>query len=121
MSETDAADERDATAIDDGDDPVTDRDAAADLPAFLTEEHAGSWSANLERDRYADDRETLVDHALRAVARTDPAHHVNLVTHPEHGDPEPYLGDRLREEFPEATAAVVDQCGCGGYVYRVAP
>jgi putative CGCGG family rSAM target protein len=103
---------------------VTDTQATAtddDLPAFLTEEHAGSWSANLELDRYADDRESLVEHALLAVERTDPAHHVNLVTHPEHGDPEPYLGDRLRERFPEASAEVVDQCGCGGYVYRVEP
>ncbi|MFC5135976.1 MULTISPECIES: CGCGG family rSAM-modified RiPP protein [Haloferacaceae] len=90
-----------------------------DLPEFLEEEHSGSWSANLELDRYADDRELLVEHALLALERTSPDHHVNLVTHPEHGTPEPYLADPIRERFPEATATVVDQCGCGGYVYRV--
>lgn len=57
-----------------------------DLPAFLEGDHSGSWSANLERDRYADDRELVFEHALLAVERTEPGHHVNLVTHPEDGN-----------------------------------
>ncbi len=91
------------------------------LPPFLTADHEGSWSANLESDRYAGDRALLVEHALLAVERTDPDVHVNLVTHAEHGDPRAYLAKPLRERFPGADADLVDQCGCGGYVYRVSP
>lgn len=90
-----------------------------DEPAFLTTDHAASWSANLEHERYADDRELLVEHALRAIDVTDPAYHVNLVTHPDHGTPEEYLEPAIEDRYPEATAEVVDQCGCGGFVYRV--
>jgi putative CGCGG family rSAM target protein len=89
------------------------------LPSFLDEDHDASWSANLEQERYADDRETLIEHALAAVDRTDNDHHVNLVTHPNHGTPEEYLEAPIRDHYPDAEASVVDQCGCGGYVYRV--
>ncbi|WP_418280258.1 CGCGG family rSAM-modified RiPP protein [Halorubrum sp. DTA98] len=92
---------------------------AGERPAFLDAEHAGSWSANLELDQYADDRERLVDHALVAVDRTAAGHHVNLVTHPNHGNPEEYLRKPIRDSHSEATTELVDQCGCGGYVYRV--
>ncbi|RAW47120.1 CGCGG family rSAM-modified RiPP protein [Halorubrum sp. 48-1-W] len=118
-TDTDATDTA-TTDTDATDTATTDTDATDDdLPAFREGDHSGSWSANLELDRYADDRELVVEHALLAVERTEPGHHVNLVTHPEHGSPEPYLEDTLHERFPEATATVVDQCGCGGYVYRV--
>lgn len=89
------------------------------LPAFLDEDHNGSWSANLEQERYAEDRETLIEHALAAVNRTDADYHVNLVTHPNHGTPDEYLEAPIRDRYPDAEASVVDQCGCGGYVYRV--
>jgi len=56
-------------------------------PSFLDEEHDASWSANLEQERYADDRETLIEHALAAINRTEPDYHVNLVTHLNHGTP----------------------------------
>lgn len=90
-----------------------------DLPEFLRTDHPGSWSANLEDERYADDRALLVEHALVALERTTSGHHVNLVTHPEHGRPDEYLAEAIAELAPEADAEVVDQCGCGGYVYRV--
>lgn len=92
---------------------------ADELPTFLESDHSGSWSADLEAERYAADRELLVEHALLAVDRTASGYHVNLVTHPDHGDPEAYLRERIHDRYPTATAEVVDQCGCGGYVYRV--
>jgi len=94
---------------------------AGDRPDFLTEDHPASWSANLEAERYADDRETLVEHALAAIEKTADDAHVNLVTHAAHGDPDEYLREPIAERFPEASAELVDQCGCGGYVYRVWP
>ncbi|WP_323676002.1 CGCGG family rSAM-modified RiPP protein [Halorubellus sp. PRR65] len=95
------------TATDDVD-PVTD--------TF----HDGSWSANLERDQYADDRELLVEHALDAVERTASGVHVNLVTHGTHGHPETYLYPVLDEELGEEFSyEYVERCGCGGHVSRV--
>ena len=100
-----------------------ERTAAAEsddsLPSFLTEGHDASWSANLEEERYAADRETLIEHALAAVDRTGADYHVNLVTHPNHGTPDEYLEAPIRDRYPGAETSVVDQCGCGGYVYRV--
>lgn len=106
------------------DDASTDVDDDADeadegLPAFLEDDHDASWSANLERERYAADRETLIDHALAAIDRTAADYHVNLVTHPDHGNPAEYLEGPIRDRYPDAETTVVDQCGCGGYVYRV--
>jgi len=89
------------------------------LPSFLNQDHDASWSANLERERYADDRETLIKHALIAIDQTDADYHVNLVTHPNHGTPDEYLEASIRDQYPDAETSVVDQCGCGGYVYRV--
>jgi len=69
-------------------------------PSFLDEEHDASWSANLEQERYADDRETLIEHALAAINRTEPDYHVNLVTHPNHGTPEEYLEAPIHDHYP---------------------
>lgn len=79
--------------------------------------HEGSWSANLERDQYADDAELVVAHARDAIDYTEAGHHVNLVTHAAHGHPESYLYDVL-DEF-DVDYEYVDQCGCGGHVVRV--
>ncbi|WP_435096726.1 CGCGG family putative rSAM-modified RiPP protein [Halorubrum sp. N11] len=89
------------------------------VPSFLNENHDASWSANLEQERYADDRETLIEHALAAINQTEAEYHVNLVTHPNHGTPEEYLEAPIRDQYPDAETSVVDQCGCGGYVYRI--
>jgi len=94
-------------------------EGAEESPSFLEVEHSASWSANLEHERYADDRETLIDHAIAAIDRTDPQYHVNLVTHPNHGSPEEYLETPILDKYPDAETTVVDQCGCGGYVYRI--
>ncbi|XVH33262.1 CGCGG family rSAM-modified RiPP protein (plasmid) [Haloferacaceae archaeon DSL9] len=87
--------------------PVTDRT------------HDGSWSANLETDQYVADVDLLVEHAIDAVEHTRPGSHVNLVTHAEHGDPSEYLADPLETAFDDIEYEYVDQCGCGGHVFRV--
>jgi putative CGCGG family rSAM target protein len=61
----------------------------------------------------------VVEEAIEAVEHTTAGNHVNLVTHGDHGHPESYLYDRLREAFDDATVEYVDQCGCGGHVTRV--
>jgi len=96
----------DAEAADAGAEPVTDR------------VHDNSWSANLERPRH-EDRERLLADARDAVAHTAPGHHVNLVTHGEHGHPESYLFDALAGIDAVEDWTFVDRCGCGGYVTRV--
>jgi len=89
------------------DEPVTDR------------VHENSWSANLEEPRHGDDRALVVAQAIDAVRHTAAGHHVNLVTHGDHGHPETYLFDGLEAAFPEAEFEFVERCGCGGYVTRV--
>ncbi|AGN02692.1 hypothetical protein L593_13765 [Salinarchaeum sp. Harcht-Bsk1] len=89
-------------------DPVTD------------ERHDNSWSANLEKPEHADDPDVVVAGAKRAVEYTLPGNHVNLVTHGDHGHPEEYLYDVLRDTFGQQIAVdYVEQCGCGGHVSRV--
>ena len=81
--------------------------------------HENSWSANLEREVHADDRDRVVTDAVAAIEHTAPGYHVNLVTHGDHGHPETYLYDALDERFPALFWVYVDQCGCGGHVTRV--
>jgi len=101
------------------DDERTAAESDDSLPSFLIDGHDASWSANLEGERYAADRETLIEHALAAVGRTGADYHVNLVTHPNHETPDEYLEAPIRDRYPDAETSVVDRCGCGGYVYRV--
>ena len=85
--------------------PVTDR------------VHEGSWSANLEREQYADDVELTVAHARDAIDHTEPGYPVNLVTHATLDHPESFLFDAL--EGWAVDYEYVKQCGCGGHVTRV--
>jgi putative CGCGG family rSAM target protein len=82
-------------------------------------EHPGSWSANLEEDRHADDAERVVEEALDAVRATRTGYHVNLVTHGAHGHPEEYLYEPLESMDRAAEIEYVERCGCGGHVTRV--
>jgi putative CGCGG family rSAM target protein len=82
-------------------------------------DHDGSWSANLEEERHADDRELVVREAREAVRSTRPGVHVNLVTHGAHGDPRGYLWEPLESLDRAGDVEYVDRCGCGGYVTRV--
>jgi putative CGCGG family rSAM target protein len=85
--------------------PVTDR------------VHKASWSANLEREQYADAQQLTVAHAQDAIDHTADGHHVNLVTHAANGHPETFLFDELDDLAVEYE--YVQQCGCGGHVTRV--
>jgi putative CGCGG family rSAM target protein len=83
--------------------------------------HDNSWSANLEKPRYADDDELAIRDAIDAIEHTAPGNHVNLVTHAELGHPEGFLYGSLADEYEDDDTEweYVDQCGCGGHVTRV--
>lgn len=88
--------------------------------AESVEHHETSWSINLEKPRYGEDRELVLADAIDAVERTANGTHVNLVTHEAHGDPREYLFEHLAESLGDAADwEFVERCGCGGYVTRV--
>ncbi len=93
----------------------------ADGDRALDRVHRNSWSANLETEAHAADRDRIVDDALTAVRNTAAGYHVNLVTHGEHGHPREYLFPVLADRFDETQIdwEYVDQCGCGGHVTRI--
>jgi len=99
----------------------TDHDHSHDSDAEpITDEiHDNSWSANLEKPRYADDVDLAVRDAIDAIDHTAPGNHVNLVTHADLGHPERFLYDTLAETFEDLEWEYVEQCGCGGHVTRV--
>lgn len=69
--------------------------------------------------RHTADCDLVVAEAVAAVEHTTAGHHVNLVTHGDHGHPETYLYDALAERFDGVAYEYVEQCGCGGHVTRV--
>jgi len=82
--------------------------------------HTTSWSVNLEKPRYADDRSLVVDDALAAIEATAADRHVNLVSHGDCGHPEVYLFPALEDAYGDDVEwEYVEQCGCGGHVTRV--
>ena len=93
--------------------------ADASAEAVTDDVHENSWSANLEREAHAADRELVIEEAIDAVEQTAAGYHVNLVTHGAHGHPSTYLDHALATRFPSLEWEYVDQCGCGGHVTRV--
>lgn len=82
--------------------------------------HDNSWSANLEGPDHGADSALVIQGAIDAIERTAPGYHVNLVTHENHGHPETYVYEPLRERFGSMISIeYVAQCGCGGYTSRV--
>ncbi|QSO55422.1 CGCGG family rSAM-modified RiPP protein [Alicyclobacillus curvatus] len=80
----------------------------------------GNWSANLETEEYAADKGLIVEDAVEAILETTPGYFVNLAVSEAHGNPDSYLIPDLEERFGQAIRIqFIDQCGCGGYVYRV--
>ncbi len=78
------------------------------------------WSASLEHDEYAGDRDLVIRHALEAIDETADGCYVNLVTPNVFGNPVDYLSELIREKYGDTVSAkFIDQCGCGGYVLRV--
>jgi putative CGCGG family rSAM target protein len=97
-----------------------DHDHDHDAEPVTDRVHDTSWSANLEKPAHGDDESLVRTQAIEAVEHTAPGHHVNLVTHSDHGHPETYLFEALASEFDEAVDwEYVEQCGCGGHVTRV--
>jgi putative CGCGG family rSAM target protein len=88
-------------------------------PLDAGETHDNSWSADLEGPEHAERRERVEREAVAAVERTTAGHHVNLVTHGDHGHPREYLFETLEEAFDDVEYEYVKQCGCGGHVTRV--
>lgn len=82
--------------------------------------HHNSWSANLEKPHHADDQDLVVAQGLDAVRHTASGHHVNLVTHGNHGHPSEFLFEALAGEFDDDIEwKYIKQCGCGGHVTRI--
>ncbi len=90
-----------------------------DAEPITDEMHDNSWSANLEKPRYADDVDLAVRDGIDAVEHTVPGNHVNLVTHADLGHPEGFLYGALDAADADVEYAYVEQCGCGGHVTRV--
>lgn len=79
-----------------------------------------SWSASLEHGEYSEKRDLVIEHSIAAVEETAVGAYVNLVTPANFGNPESYLHDVLMERFGDTISMkYIDQCGCGGHVYRV--
>jgi putative CGCGG family rSAM target protein len=95
--------------------------AHEDAEPVTDQTHNNSWSANLEKAQYEDDRPLLEDHAIEAIEHTAGGYHVNLVTHKAHGHPEEFLYETLETRFQDGDVQweYVEQCGCGGHVVRV--
>ena len=80
----------------------------------------GNWSVNLETEEFILDRNLIVTEAVKAVQNTGVSHYVNLAVAHEHGQPDSYLVPALKDAFGAAIDIdFLDQCGCGGYVYRI--
>lgn len=80
----------------------------------------GNWSVNLETEQYVEDRNLIFKDSIESILKTKPGYFVNLVVAENHGNPDDYLVPALKEHFGERIQIrFIDQCGCGGYVYRV--
>ena len=79
-----------------------------------------NWSVNLETEEYVENRDLIVEDAVSAILETGPGYFVNLAVAPNHGNPDDYLVPALRQRLGDnLRIRFIDQCGCGGYVYRV--
>ena len=79
-----------------------------------------NWSINLETDEYIENRDLIVQDSITAILETEVGCFVNLAAAENHGNPDDYLVPALEERFGGCIQIqFVDQCGCGGYVYRV--
>lgn len=95
-------------------------DSSASVEPVTDRTHDNSWSANLEKPHHGEDEDLVTAQAIDAINHTATGHHVNLVTHSNHGHPKTYLYSVLSDEFDgEIEWEYVEQCGCGGYVTRV--
>jgi putative CGCGG family rSAM target protein len=79
-----------------------------------------NWSINLETEEYVADRNLIIKDAITAILETEVGCFVNLAAAENHGNPDDYLVPALKDEFRDSVKIqFIDQCGCGGYVYKV--
>ncbi len=79
-----------------------------------------NWSINLETEEYVANRDLIIQDAVEAILETEIGCFVNIAAAENHGNPDDYLVPALQLRFGNAIQIqFVDQCGCGGYVYRV--
>ncbi len=79
-----------------------------------------NWSANLETEEYIQNRDLITKDAIAAIEETSPGFYVNIAVAEQHGNPDLYLIPVLQDTFgAKVDIAFVDQCGCGGYVYKI--
>lgn len=79
-----------------------------------------NWSVNLETEEYASDRKLILKDAIQAIRDTTPGSYVNLAVTEAFGDPADYLVPELVRVFQDKVdIRFIDQCGCGGYVFKV--
>ncbi|MBS4214485.1 MULTISPECIES: CGCGG family putative rSAM-modified RiPP protein [Neobacillus] len=79
-----------------------------------------NWSISLEHEDYEHDKELVIVDAIDAVQQTAKGYYVNVVTPAVFGNPDEYLTKELFSKFgAEIDVMFIDQCGCGGYVFRV--
>ncbi|THE09073.1 CGCGG family rSAM-modified RiPP protein [Bacillus timonensis] len=81
---------------------------------------AKDWSIDLEHGDYQHNRALVIEDGLKAIEETEKGCYVNLVTPASFGNPIHYLAEAISHKFEtEVTYKYIDQCGCGGYVFRV--
>lgn len=90
----------------------------------MLKKHVSDWSLNLEDEDYAKHPDRMLQEIVEAAASTMPGCYVNVVVHEQAGDPRDGLMDRVEAALnqvgiPDAAIRYIDQCGCGGYVFRI--
>ncbi len=78
------------------------------------------WSIDLEHGDYEHNIFLVIEDGLRAIEETEHGCYVNLVTPPNFGNPSHYLAEAINRKYESSVSyQFIDQCGCGGYVFRV--
>ncbi|MEH7388314.1 CGCGG family rSAM-modified RiPP protein [Bacillus sp. JJ1521] len=81
---------------------------------------AKDWSIVLEHVDYQCNRALVIEDGLKAIEKTESGCYVNLVTPDSFGNPSHYLAEAISRKFESGVSyKYIDQCGCGGYVFRV--
>ncbi|MFS0863253.1 CGCGG family rSAM-modified RiPP protein [Fredinandcohnia sp. 179-A 10B2 NHS] len=78
------------------------------------------WSIDLEHGDYEENIELVIEDGLKAIDETLSGFYVNLVTPACFGNPSMYMAEPIIKKYKKQVSyKYIDQCGCGGYVFRV--